>query len=695
MTCVPFIVPIDVLMDNVDSDKTRVRLLLTCKRLYGYRTRFAVLWQTDRLMRNLRPATAQRLLEMLQVALQNPRYRSEVHTQLRTTVLLRHVLKIVRWTICDHHPAAPPLRRLLLGADILARSAVWDDMWRECASTTNAEALRDFTDARQGPMSAGFAKGGIGLIMQTMSALEQKRDCLEIVLRKIEPTVRPPNLLKAIPKRWMSSIFQTETLLRTYLQCNHLSAAELHQLAEQLHRANVVPHVRIMDQFLADAVDTTPVQWYSWYLMSDRVPLACDVLRSDDGTWLPTKKALSYCPKLVRDCSHDLRNLLRVRDDVCDHAYLVLIICLRARFDTMALLHEYAPHASLRELVDVLELGIGMPGGNQVVQDVLQTRLDEHLMDNTSDVLTVCVDLGLFRCQHTRSLAVLRHCISGHQCDAQVLQYMVANRSTLFAAPSYDVREALCDTFVHHARIVCTSSPDRFVALLTDFYTMASGRRIPFSLINKFARETYQGQDVYRDEIRHLFSVIMEDDNGLSEALSVGRELRVGRVLTVEDMHALYVAHYTTSFDEAGVERTENHWQFLNQYLVDTGSPHAHSRPAPPMPCAPDQAQLAQAVARSVVAGNVEHVQTFARYLNAPAYFELSFASACAQNAGGDAPVCDKITAAFQALIECRTWPFPQRSANRLFIAAQNANAREAMLALTRSLRVAAFCFHD
>lgn len=690
MACVPFIVPIDVLMDNVDTDKTRVRLMLTCKRLYAYRTRFAVLWQTDRLVRNLHTTTAQRLLEMLQVALQHPKYRAGVHMQLTTTVLLRHMVKILQWTICDDHRAAPPLRRLLLGANIVPRSEVWDDMWRQCASATNAEALRDFTDARHGSMSAGFAKGGIALIMQTMSSFEQKRDCLEVILRKIEPTVRPPNLLKAIPRRWLSSIFQSKTLLSTYLRCNHLSAAELHQLAEQLHRTWVVPHVQIMDQFFADAVDVTPVQWYSWYLMSDRVPLACDVLRSDDGTWLPTKTALSFCPKYVRDCSHDLRNILSVRD-VGGHLYLVLIICLRARFDTTALLHEYAPRASLQELVDVLELNMGAPSSIQVVQDVLQTRLDEHLMDK-SDVFSVVKALGLFRCQHSRTLGVLRRCVSSRQCDDQVLEYIVANRSTLFAAPSYDMREALCDTFVHHARIVCNQSPDRFVGLLTDFYAMASRRRVPFSLINKFARETYQGQAVNRDEIRHLFSVIMEDDNGISEALSVGRLLRVGRVLTVEDMHALYVAQYTTSFDEAGVERTENHWQFLSQYLVDTGSPHAHLRPPPPLPHIPDQEQLAQAVARAVVAGNVTHVQTFARYLNAPAYYELCFASACEQRADNDT-VCDRIIAAFQALIECRTWSFPQHSANRLFIAAQNANAREAMLALTRSLRTGAFCF--
>lgn len=711
MLCLPFHVPLDVLMGALPSDRDRVQLLLTCKRLYAHRADFAIDWQIKRIVSAFSAPTfcvhEPHLTRLCEKRLSDPilTIQSSIVTLLRCDN--KHVAGILQWTMEQDVTLASPhrLRQLLLNyvgfflewkatdkalaniSDVQyyhnKRELLQDrcKTWMQVATqAANPYALEDIAPYCMHTLHACQIMRDLwvhNIVEACHVAFEQRLACLAVVW-----TWFPCTIIKLLlPTAWRGQTYeQTTRVWSNYLRTMEPSWEDMYTFLLARHPLkNVEPYRSVVDEYATRSHFSTRF-WFAWFLESNRAERAADLLRNCDETPFDV---FEETRTFVRN-ENDLRSILNARDFGPD-AVAVLQLCLQVSFDITTTVRDYLPYVSMDDLRDAFDSDDLDCKDDTAAVAVLADHVVTLLDDQSVPVADLYSNGYLTaKCDWFREAVGVY--VTRYQWDRDVLQTLGT-----VSWPSCVGEGTQCTIAFRHSKKACVAEPHHVIPILAEMYRCVPAS-IPLSYMENFVvsllglqaiKEQYV---IERAATLHLLQTMVDKYGSVKHALTIGNHFRVGRVLTVADLHNLFERQANSEYKN---NTAEQHWQWLLSYLRSTGSPTTCLNDPPELPNMPSQPALVRSTANAVATGKVQHVHTFARYINAPAYFELCFATACELAAETfEEPIAE----AFQALIECRSWHEPQRSRACLFEAAQRHNAHAALQALQRSVRMSTWC---
>lgn len=726
MLCLPFHVPLDVLVAALPSDRDRVQLLLTCKRLYAHRADFAIDWQIERIVSAFQEGNgalyASHLTRLCEKRLcdNNLTTASSIVQRLRWKD--ERIAHIVQWTIEQDSSRDTPhrLRQLLLNyvgfflqwkpTDNLftkffdveyyrAQHEFYRGVCKTLIDTStkvaNPFALEDValyghralaqTDLRRHQWVENLRRHQWveSIVDAYLVPFDRRLACLAVLWTWFPCT----NMAILLPLTWRGQTYeQTNLVWRSYLHTIQPACEHVYEFLRDEHPfTNVDPFRNTLDEYATQANFSTRF-WFAWFLLSHRAERAADLLRGTDE--LPFDVFEETCTFVSNE--DDLRSILSARDFRAD-AVNVVQLCLQVRFDVTTTVRDYLPYVSVPDLRDAFN-----NDGFDQKDSATVAVLADHVVTLLEEQKVPAADLYSYgvtaRCHWFREAVGIY--VTRHQWDRDVLQLLgtTSSATSVDEGPNVVVDAGtMCTIVYHHTKKACVAEPHHVIPILTEMYQCVPPG-IPMFHVENFVGSLLNLQaikDQYmieRAATLHLLQVIVDTYGSLKHALAMGQRFQVGRVLTVADLHSLFERQPNSEYRN---NTAEQHWQWLLDYLRKTGSATAPLNDPPELPNMPSQPTLVRSTANAVATGKVQHVQTFARYINAPAYFELCFATACELAAEAYE---EAIAQAFQALIECQSWHKPQRSRACLLEAAQRHHAHAALQALQQSVRMSTWC---
>lgn len=346
--CLAFYMPIDVMMDNLATDRDRVHLMMTCKRMYAHRTLFARDWQVLKMVYNFDPATAVHYASHLCCLLQS------------TTAVARcdpnKLYAIVHWTVKQNidNQVAHGLRNLIVPgtpADV----AMLKSMWYLSAEMANAPALNDFTRLleQKCALVQDSVQGALRCMVPFKNApFHQYVPCLSTVFGKLRKG-RYQRLYFPYNMSWNGQTFeQTAGVLHAMFTHMQPDQEDVEQFLYTVRPKNTDAYCAVIDPY-AQNQQFSPTFWFAWFLQSGRIGLASTLLRNTSISELSDSFVFDKVAMYVEE-TVDLLEVLTSRD-CSDCAKRVVELCIDMPFDTTSVAKEFLSYLSKEDVCELHE----------------------------------------------------------------------------------------------------------------------------------------------------------------------------------------------------------------------------------------------------------------------------------------------------------------------------------------------------